>query len=1580
MFAEKPHSSPPLPWDKVSPRGGSLYQAVKGAHVVLKSLNLLKHSLLTILVLLSSLQIFHQSAIAASPIVTTLEPQSAQFKERITHSENDPPGMVRVNGHLVHASRFLARFKPSEDLKSPQQVAADQDFGIQKRYQHTSDLVTLSLGTIRADQGTPTSPGTRYENELKALRNSGQFLYVEPDYLLTATATPSDLAFTDGTLWGLSNSGQSGGVTGADVNAVPAWDITTGSSQVIVAVIDSGLRTTHQDLAANLWINVDEIPDNGLDDDGNGFIDDRHGIDSVNGSGTPSDNTSHGTHVAGTIGAVANGGGPHVGVTWDVQLMGLKFLDTNSGFTSNAITCIEYAIANGADIINASWGGNGASSGLRDAISAAEQAGILFVAAAGNDASNNDVTPHYPSNFTVPNIISVAALDRSDALASFSNFGATSVDLGAPGVQILSSHAQSDTSYAFLSGTSMATPHVAGVAALVKSQFPNISVTELKARLLDSTTSVAALTGRSLTEGRVNAHEALTITGDGNLEFQLALSQIPLIGGRDVSVFATVTDLVPVTGATVAASFESIGTDLSTAATPVTLSDDGISPDPTANDGQYSGTLTAPIGVTSTILRVTAEATGKNPGVVTATVAVIPPPQNDLFANRIQLPVGSTSASGSNVASSQEGGEPLNPPTVLGQGGSTVWWSWIAPASGVASINTIGSDFDTTLAIYRGTSLPQLELIASNDDDGSTTASQTKFVASAGIEYQIQDDGYNAQQGNIVLNYPEVVASSGHAQIIAPPSTSTTSVGSNAVLDIEVSGETPRNIQWFKDGSPISGATTRSLQLNDLSITDAGQYSAEVSNASGNEFSRSVPLLVEPAGSAPSNDNFANAINLPGSEGSAIGFTQGATGESGEPNHAGVSSPLSSVWWRWQAPSSGALRIRSFGSDFDTTLAAYSGSSVSALSLLSSNNNAQNSAIFRQSELSMLVQAGEFYAIAVAGSNGATGSVRLDYRHTRFEEDSLNNGSFETGDLTAWTLTDFSSPQTAAAAAIGTTLVSPLLPFSTIHPSKGNFAFVHGFESQVPSTLKLSQQTTLAAPNLSLIVDYRAGWSFSTSAPPTSPRTFSVIVEPTGGGAPLATQTILSTGLTSLPNTELQTAIIPLNNAAAEAVTIRFEWNVPEASKGPAFFEMDLIRLIQGCESIDGLTYSVASSPTNTNIGDHFHSAPSIDSTGIAEVGRKQLEEVRGHSEIDLRNKPLASQATLHLSVLEAGGRFRGINDFPFQGMIDIERYIPSLHHTADVSEYKTTSQQVLATLQTSALSVTSPLEIDITDSVNQQILEGQASFGVRLRANPLQGQNTGAWTFGDFRLVLDCRVPFTDPNLEQGIRNALGKPTGVITTEDLASLTNLSLPSASISNLQGLEFAINLISLDLRGNLITDISPLTNLTALQDTPSAGLQIENNLIEIGPSSAQRQLIEALNQRPGLTVTFRPQQIIDTDADNLDDRFEQRIIDHNLGDAFITLADVSPLADFDADTANNRSEFLRFTDPTDLNSFVAAGDLDKDGTLTVLDLVRLQSHLTDTISLAPDLLPIADTNLDGAIDATDHEALIESIIQ
>jgi subtilisin family serine protease len=278
------------------------------------------------------------------------------------------------------------------------------------------------------------------EQAIQYYRQDPNVEYAEPNYIVHATATPDDTSFSS--LWGLNNTGQTGGAIDADIDAPEAWEHTTGSDDVIIAVIDTGVAYDHPDFADNIWTNAGEIPGNGLDDDGNGYIDDVYGWDLIDNDGYPEDFNSHGTHVAGTIAAQGNNGLGVTGVMWNARIMVIRFLGlTGSGSVSDAIEAIEYAGANGAQIINNSWGGTGYSQALKDAIDAFP--GIV-VCAAGNGGidgvgDNNDTTPFYPASYSSSNIIAVAATDDDDHLASFSNFGVTKVDLAAPGVSIYSS-------------------------------------------------------------------------------------------------------------------------------------------------------------------------------------------------------------------------------------------------------------------------------------------------------------------------------------------------------------------------------------------------------------------------------------------------------------------------------------------------------------------------------------------------------------------------------------------------------------------------------------------------------------------------------------------------------------------------------------------------------------------------------------------------------------------------------------------------------------------------------------------------------------------------------------------------------------------------------------------------------------------------------------------------------------------------------------------------------------------------------------------------------------------------------------
>lgn len=367
--------------------------------------------------------------------------------------------------------------------------------------------------------------GMSTKQAIKLLQTHAAVEYVEPDYRVSIATAPNDPDFSK--LWGLHNEGQSGGTADADIDALEAWSITTGGKDVVVGVIDTGVDHSHSDLTANMWINPNEIAGDGIDNDGNGYIDDVHGINAITNVGDPMDDQGHGTHVSGTIGAAGNNNNGVVGVNHEAAIVGCKFLDASgSGSTSDAIKCIDYMVSLknagvNVRVLNNSWGGGGFSQALADAITASEQADILFVAAAGNDAVDNDQNPHYPSNYEHESVLSVASTDRNDNMSDFSQWGLTSVDLGAPGSAILST--VPGNGYATYSGTSMATPHVAGVAALVLSLNPDLSTSELKQLLMDSGDDNAQLAGKTVSGKRLNANQALE-QADPTPSFKLSVT------------------------------------------------------------------------------------------------------------------------------------------------------------------------------------------------------------------------------------------------------------------------------------------------------------------------------------------------------------------------------------------------------------------------------------------------------------------------------------------------------------------------------------------------------------------------------------------------------------------------------------------------------------------------------------------------------------------------------------------------------------------------------------------------------------------------------------------------------------------------------------------------------------------------------------------------------------------------------------------------------------------------------------------------------------------------------------------------
>ena len=417
----------------------------------------------------------------------------------------------------VADSEVIVRFKPGVSLSQIRAIAAAKNDRVVDEDESVSGLTFID----DLDNADPAADARDYGSMTDLV------MYAEPNQIIQLddpTAgdrtydvdrnqydadRPNDPQFID--QWALNNEGQNGGKKGADIRALDAWRKTRGSADVVVAVLDTGVDYKHVDLRANMWTRPDNVPQ--YQDDELGSFDDFHGFDIDDKIGDPMDDNGHGTHCAGIIGAEGDNAEGIAGINWKVKIMPLKFLGRGGyGSTKAAIEAINYAIdrkKHGVNIrvINASWGSTQSSKALEDAIRAAGDAGILFVAAAGNSSTDNDKRPHYPSNYDLPNVISVAALDNADTLASFSNFGAKTVHIAAPGKGIVSTWLNDQ--YREASGTSMAAPQVSGVAALIIASQPNISLAKLRERLLKSVDKIDALNGKILSGGRVDAAKAL---------------------------------------------------------------------------------------------------------------------------------------------------------------------------------------------------------------------------------------------------------------------------------------------------------------------------------------------------------------------------------------------------------------------------------------------------------------------------------------------------------------------------------------------------------------------------------------------------------------------------------------------------------------------------------------------------------------------------------------------------------------------------------------------------------------------------------------------------------------------------------------------------------------------------------------------------------------------------------------------------------------------------------------------------------------------------------------------------------------
>ncbi len=647
------------------------------------------------------------------------------------------PFWVTLDGYKVMPTQFMARLNNPAELNNLEARLAKLDLVVLRTYGIVPGLVNLGYSPghlAKALEMAPDHLAVALKAKLDQVRDTGLFRYVEPDFYRSINKMTNDAAFTDGTLWGLNNQGQNGGTDGADIDAPEAWDITVGSRNIIVAVIDTGVRYTHQDLANQMWVNGDEVPNNGLDDDLDGYVDNIYGADTIGNDGDPMDSNGHGTHLAGTIGAEAGNGHPHVGVAWDVQLMAIKALGMFGGSSASLAGAIDFATQNGAHVFNLSWGGYGYNQSIYDALSAAGDAGIIISAGTGNDDIDNDVMPFFPASYDLECIIAVAGTDRNDQLASFSNYGKTAADLAGPAVEIYSSWSSADDAYATHQGTSMATPHVAGVMALMRSLQPAWTVLQLREKILAAVDPLPSLNGLMTTGGRINAFKAVSGMGsgtglaDGNMEVSIKPgSGSVLLADTDQPIFVTVIDSAPVVDAVVIGILDD-GTELY-------FNNDGDFPDVQAKDNVYSYYLPLPKEPRKMRLTLVVTAPDKEDYLRVVKYDIVPVPENDQFADATKLaPVGGV-VEAFNTFATMEAGEPRHANSSAPAG--SLWWNWSPSESGIMHVDISGSDIEGVVSVYYGTSLGSLLELASNVQVDGVRPDFAQFEGKKGKTYRI---------------------------------------------------------------------------------------------------------------------------------------------------------------------------------------------------------------------------------------------------------------------------------------------------------------------------------------------------------------------------------------------------------------------------------------------------------------------------------------------------------------------------------------------------------------------------------------------------------------------------------------------------------------------------------------------------------------------------------------------------------------------------------------------------------------------------------------------------------------------------
>ncbi len=633
---------------------------------------------------------------------------------------------------------ILARPHPAQRTASDA-AEAREGFRLREKFARFRELRVLEV------DGAETADAA-----MQRLRATGRYEFVEPDFIRELAIEPNDPQFTNGNQWNLKNTGQAAGIPGADIKAPAAWDLVREAPNVVVAVIDTGLNLAHQDIAGNLWRNP--APTFG----------DVNGARFSNGqqSGNPADDAGHGTHVAGIIGAMGDNNLGTTGVAWRVQIMAIKALTATGGSVSDIARGVNYAIANGAHIINASYGSignNGFSNTELAAITAARDAGVIFVAAAGNAGANMDVSRFYPASHSLDNIVTVGNSTRRDELALSSNYG-SAVDLFAPGSEIVSLNYSSNTGTTVLSGTSMAAPHVAGALALLKARFPADNHRQLINRLLRGTAPGERYTGKAGTSGRLDLFAALTTTS--NRPFNDDFASRPKFNSdnlalRGSNAGATAEPGEPSHGGGPASatlwwewtaptsnlvSIETSGSNYDTMLAVYTGNAPSALTLVAANDND-SGKLTSRISFTAqagTTYQIAVD--GRNGATGLTLLNVGTTPLNDAFATPVTLSGESTHLTATNSRCTLEPGEPR-----IGSyaGGTSLWYRWTAPRNGRFQLAVVSSDFDPLLAVYTGSTLNTLALVNPNlnltANDKSNGAIWT-VEAIAGTSYAVTVD------------------------------------------------------------------------------------------------------------------------------------------------------------------------------------------------------------------------------------------------------------------------------------------------------------------------------------------------------------------------------------------------------------------------------------------------------------------------------------------------------------------------------------------------------------------------------------------------------------------------------------------------------------------------------------------------------------------------------------------------------------------------------------------------------------------------------------------------------------------------